>query len=269
MTCVLTSCHRLPFNTHAALVADQHQASTLTNAVNDKTAPSEFDELDELDELDQLEELDALDELDQLDELDELDVTDASSSGESPGTADQVPWRERSFAGNTTYTIDTTENGETIKGETNGQASVLYRQTTVDLNQASQVSWEWKIDHVYHGADEKTRAGDDFPARFYVVVQTGALPWQTKTINYVWASNEPEKTHWLNPYTEDALMLVLNSGDSDAGQWIAHQRDVVADFKRYWKLDVTELSGYAFMVDGDNTGSQGVAWFRDLQFSQQ
>jgi len=198
------------------------------------------------------------------DELDDLD--DDSTSGDVGDFAPRPRWSERSFAGNTQYTIDNSDGVELIMGETEGQASVLYRQEYVNLQQTPTLRWEWKISNVYNGANERSRAGDDYPARVYVVVKTGTLPWQTRTINYVWSTREPVDANWRNPFSDKAIMVVLDSGPMGVGQWVSHARDIRADFKRYWQLDIEQIDGYAFMIDGDNTGSTGKAWLRDLRF---
>ena len=177
-------------------------------------------------------------------------------------------WRERVFAGNTRYTFSGTNKG-TIKGETDGTASILYNQQEIDIAQSPWLNWRWKISNTFGELDERTRSGDDYPARMYVVIQTGALPWETKAINYVWSSNARIGDSWDNPFTSNAKMLVLQTGDSHVGKWLTEKRNVAADFKLLFNLEVNKLSGYAVMVDGDNSGSAGTGWFSHINFTEQ
>ncbi|WP_421865874.1 DUF3047 domain-containing protein [Motiliproteus sp.] len=188
-------------------------------------------------------------------------VVQVSAAPEAPR------WEEESFVGNTRYTITEQDGVEVIKGEAKGTASLLYRRQQIDLQKTPVVSWRWKINDIYrHGISEKSREGDDYPARIYVVVRNGWLPWQTLAINYVWSSSGVKGDHWPSPYTEQSHMVAVDAGDARVGSWVALKRDLVEDFKQYFGEDVAELDGYAVMVDGDNTGSQGTAWFSAIRF---
>ncbi len=176
-------------------------------------------------------------------------------------------WSERSFAGNTRYELVEDAGIKVLRGHTQGKASILYREQTIDLQTKPIIEWSWKIDNTYKNIDERSRDGDDFPARLYVVAQTGFLPWETVAINYVWASETDIGEDWVNPYTEKAHMVAVQSGDEQSGSWVLQSRNVAEDFKTYFDTDITELSGYAVMVDGDNTGQEATAWFGQISFS--
>ena len=197
------------------------------------------------------------------DDLDELDLAELDSEYEDAAETD---WKERSFLGNTRYTFQNIDGSHIIKGEADGKASLLYRQQPIDLQTAPWMSWRWKINNTYGDLNEREQSGDDFPARIYVVVQTGLLPWESLAINYVWSSNARIGDVWNNPFTDKAKMVVLRSGDSAAGQWLSEKRNIADDFKTYFNMDIRELSGYAVMVDGDNSGNHGTAWFTDIRF---
>ena len=176
-------------------------------------------------------------------------------------------WAENSFAGNTDYEL--VDDGEisVLRGHTQGEASVLYREADIDLTKTPIINWSWKIDHIYNDINEHTKEGDDFPARLYVVVKTGFLPWETLAINYVWASHTPVGVSWYNPFTDKAIMVAVQSGDENAGKWSVHSRNVIEDFKTLFDLDTTEINGYAVMVDGDNSSKDGTAWFGEIDFT--
>ena len=176
-------------------------------------------------------------------------------------------WEERSFKGNTEYELVDAGEIPVLRGHTQGQASVLYREIDIDLTKTPIINWSWKIDHIYNNIEEHTKEGDDFPARLYVVVKTGFLPWETLAINYVWSSNTPVGRNWHNPFTDEAVMIAVQSGDEHAGKWSVHSRNVIEDFKTLFGLDATEINGYAVMVDGDNSNQDGTAWFGEISFT--
>ena len=176
-------------------------------------------------------------------------------------------WKERSFAGNTDYELVEEQGSRVLKGHTNGKASILYTEHDVDLKSTPFLEWSWKVDRTYEGIDERSRQGDDFPARLYVVTKTGFLPWETLAINYVWSADAPLGDSWANPFTSKAQMVVVQTGNQHVGTWVKQQRNVAEDFKTYFDTDITDLSGYAVMVDGDNANKEAIAWFGKIQFS--
>lgn len=176
-------------------------------------------------------------------------------------------WDERSFNGNTDYQLVTEEGVSVLRAHAESQASVLYREQKVNLLETPVISWSWKVDRVYKNIDEKTKKGDDFPARLYVAKQFGFLPWESMVINYVWASDAAIGDIWTNPYSKNAKMVVIQSGDTYVDKWTTHSRNVAQDFKDLFDLDVEELDGYAVMVDGDNNKVEAVAWFGAISFS--
>ena len=44
------------------------------------------------------------------------------------------------------------------------------------------------------------------------------------------------------------------------------QRDVQADFKQFFKLDIDSIGAVAIMTDCDDSKGSGHAWFGDLHF---
>lgn len=176
-------------------------------------------------------------------------------------------WKERSFSGNSTYELVDINGLRVLKGSTDGAASILYKEKKINLSKTPLITWSWKIDDIYQNIDEQTRQGDDFPARLYVVAKTGLLPWQTLALNYVWSSNQATGESWPNPFTDKAKMIVVQTGDSNAGKWVTQTRNIATDFKEQFGRDIDSISGYAVMVDGDNAAKQGTAWFADISFN--
>ncbi len=176
-------------------------------------------------------------------------------------------WKERSFAGNTSYELVEEQGHRVLKAHTDGKASILYIEQNVNLKNTPVIEWSWKVDRTYEGINERSRQGDDFPARLYVVAKTGFLPWETLAINYVWSADAPLGDSWANPFTSKAQMVVVQTGNQHVGEWVQQQRNVAEDFKTYFDTDITDLSGYAVMVDGDNAKREANAWFGQIQFS--
>lgn len=180
-------------------------------------------------------------------------------------------WQERSFKGNTEYNLVNLAGEDVLEARADGTASLLFRQQNVSLESTPRVRWRWRIEDTLANEgsasiDETSKQGDDYPARFYVAVQTGLSPWETVAINYVWSSSAAVGASWTNPFSKRAKMLVLQSGADKKLEWITETRDLREDFRRLHGIDVDSISGFAVMVDGDNTGLAGRAWFGDIEF---
>ncbi len=176
-------------------------------------------------------------------------------------------WQQRSFQGNSQYRLVTDQGVRVLQAKADGQASLLYKQQKVSLRDTPILSWYWKINDVFSNIDEQSRDGDDFSARVYVAYQYGRLPWQVYVINYVWASHTPKGQTWTNPYSNKSRMIAVQSGGDLAGKWQHEERDVAADFKTLFNVEVTKLGAIAIMVDADNTGQSATAHFGAIGFS--
>lgn len=177
-------------------------------------------------------------------------------------------WDEKSFEGNSQYGSVETDTGKVLRASTEGKASGLFKEVSVDLIKTPWINWSWKVENIFKDNNEKSKEGDDYPARIYAVVSGGIFFWSTKAVNYVWASHEPENSSWPNAYTGNAKMLAVRSGDLQVGKWIKEKHNVREDFKRLFGEDVTQIDVIAVMVDGDNTGQSAISYFGDIYFSE-
>jgi len=180
---------------------------------------------------------------------------------------DLAGWQERSFRGHTDYRLVRIEGSTVLQASSAASASGLYRQVEVDLTQTPILHWSWKTDTLLQGNDERTRAGDDYPARIYVVFSGGAFFWRTRAINYVWSSHQPQGSQWPNAFTGNARMIAVSAGKQGLGEWQHLQRDVRADYRRLFGSDPGRVDAVAIMTDTDNTGQRATAWYGDIWFS--
>ena len=117
------------------------------------------------------------------------------------------------------------------------------------------------------GVDERGKAGDDYPARVYVVVSGGVAFWKTRSLVYVWSSGQPVGATWNNAYTSNARVMALRSGMRDAGRWVNEKRDIRADFKQLFGEEIDAIDAVALMTDTDNSGQSATAWYGDIVFT--
>lgn len=175
-------------------------------------------------------------------------------------------WEPKIFKGSTEYLLQQ-ENGRTVvKAVSHAAASGMVRKIHFKPSTYRYLRWSWKIAHIIKGGDEKSKAGDDYAARLYVIFP-GRYFWQMKAINYIWANRLPKGEYVSNPFASDAKMLAVESGNGKAGQWVAEERDLLADYRLMFGTDPPAADAIAIMTDTDNTGGNAEAWYGEISLS--
>lgn len=182
--------------------------------------------------------------------------------------SDLSAWEAKTFAGETDYRLVDRGDRKVLKATSNGSASGLIKRVHVDLTRTPILVWRWRVDDVFQGQDERSKSGDDYPARIYVIVSGGLFFWRTRSLNYVWSSYQPVSSAWPNPYTANVVMVAAASGTDCLGQWVKQKRDVRRDFRRYFGVDITAVDGVSVMTDTDNTSGHAVAYYGDIYFQR-
>jgi hypothetical protein len=176
-------------------------------------------------------------------------------------------WQEKEFTGKTTYKLTQDNKHRVLSSFSNNSASGLFKNVSIYLNKTPNIHWAWKVKNTLKSLNEKEKAGDDFAARIYVVFSDGPFFWQTKTLNYVWANQSPIGDYWPNPYTSNAQMFAVQSGEDKVNQWQHETRHVLNDIQATFGKHITHIEAIAIMTDTDQTGAATQAWFGDIWFS--
>jgi hypothetical protein len=168
--------------------------------------------------------------------------------------------------GDTEYFMTHDDEGPYLEARGNNGASGYAFKQKINLKKTPWLSWTWKVDQPLRNNDERTRGGHDFPARVFIVVNTGPFPWQKLVLNYTWGTTSNKGDHWASPYTDKAHDVIIDDASSPTGEWITNQRNVREDFKKYFGRDIRKAHAVAVMTDGDNTGQSPVAGYRRVIF---
>jgi hypothetical protein len=178
-------------------------------------------------------------------------------------------WEQKSFKGETRYQLQTLDGVTMLKADSHDAASGLFKEQRIDLEQTSFLNWSWRIVNRLTGLNEQSKTGDDYAARIYVLVKGGLAFWQTKAINYVWASNSAKDTIWPNAFAGDhAMMLAVRGADAPLNIWQSEKRNVRADLKKLFGEDIRTIDAVALMTDTDNSHRQVSAFYGDIWFSK-
>lgn len=180
--------------------------------------------------------------------------------------ADIIQWEAHSFTGETRYQLAEVDGRQAVHARcTDGSASGLFYEQDIDLEATPIIEWEWRVESTFSDIDEKTRAGDDYPARLYAVDRHRVMRWRTRAINYVWASELERGTRWANAYQSRARMVAMRSGDEAGAEWVTERRNLREDFQELHGRDLTVLNALAIMTDCDDTGQEADAWYGEIR----
>ncbi len=172
-------------------------------------------------------------------------------------------WKPKVFQGETSYSLVSEGERRVLKAESSKTASGLYKEVKLDPRKHQVLRWSWKIEGTIPKGNGRTKKGDDYAARVYVVFPR-TLFWRTKAINYIWANKIPKGATLPNAFSSNALMVAVESGDEKAGTWVIEERNVYEDYRTLFGEDPPAIGAVALMTDTDNTGGEAVAYYGDI-----
>lgn len=199
-----------------------------------------------------------------------------------------APWRElklKSVERANTFRFMAWDGVPAVEVNSQASMSLLARPLTVDLNATPMLCWRWRVAASLSQADMRQRDGDDYAARVYISLRLppsslglglraqlalARAVWgqdlPDAAINYVWDNRQPIGTTRPNAYTDRAQMVVLRSGDADAGRWVSERVDVRRDALRLFGQGAEPVQ-LAITADTDNTGGSARSGFADFHFA--
>ena len=179
----------------------------------------------------------------------------------------------------TSYTIKSNGSESYLKAESNASASAVLYKTEFNIYQYSRLRWRWKVENVYRNGDAKTKSGDDYSLRIYIVFKydpekagflerlkysAGKLIYGEypphSSLNYIWANREHGETIITNAYTEKSKMVLLQKGDANVGKWLIHDVNVLEDYEDAFGEKPPPIASIAIMNDSDNTGEKSISY---------
>lgn len=179
-------------------------------------------------------------------------------------------WEIKEYEGEVDYRIVEADGRKVLRANSSAAASGRIREIEIDLKKTPYLNWSWRVDNVMQGLDERTKKGDDYPARVYLIFSGGMQVWKTRAVNYVWSSSQPVGTEWPSAYTKNNMKIAVQSGKEKLGMWVKEKRNVADDFRRLFKKEPPEtIDAVAIMSDTDNSGQSATAYYGDIWFSSE
>ncbi|MDP2450234.1 DUF3047 domain-containing protein [Polaromonas sp.] len=228
-------------------------------------------------------------------------ATQAQTSGpaltafsSAPGVQPPAPWRVVGVPGGkiplTSYALVELDGRKVLRVEAAKSYGNLVHDLPAAVPEAGlRLRWRWRLDEALRGGDLRRREGDDSPlkvcalfdmplARLGLIERNllrlaraasgEKLP--SATLCYVWDGTLAPGTLLPNAYSARVRFIVLDRGEQRLGQWVAHSRDLGADFRRAFGEEsdtVPPLQAVLVGADADNTGGRSLGHVGDVTLS--
>lgn len=213
----------------------------------------------------------------------------AQEYGMDEDFADLADWEELIFPKidrHSRYALVKEGEESVLEARSDRSASGLLFRETFDVYRWNRLSWRWKIDGVVEGADGRTKKGDDYAVRLYVIFEYdpasargfrkaqynlakalyGEYP-PDSGISYVWANRDWGEKAIPNAYSDRSWMIAMDLGETHKGRWREHSVDILADYRKAFGTDPPRRASVAIMADTDNTGGRSRAYIDDIRLS--
>jgi hypothetical protein len=193
-----------------------------------------------------------------------------------------VNWRPVTFPKikeHTLYSVEFQGRESVLRAESRASASAIVYRSPFNVYDYPRLRWKWKVENVYVKGNARTKEGDDYPLRIYVLFEYDPEKASTydkakyglakafygeypphSALNYIWASREDEGGILTSTYASNAKMIVLQKGKKNLDRWIVEERNVIDDYRRAFGTDPPAMATLGIMNDSDNTKEASVSY---------
>lgn len=177
-------------------------------------------------------------------------------------------WKEKKFVGQTHYRLVKQGDRTVLHAEAEASASGLFKEVKVNLITHPYINWQWRVEKGHPPLAERTKNGDDYAARIYIIAKGGLAFWKTKAINYVWSSTEKKGAIWPNAFAgKNAMLIAIRSPEDQKNIWYQEKRNVYEDLKNIFGEEIKKIDAVAIMTDSDNSKGSVSASYGDISFT--
>ena len=202
-----------------------------------------------------------------------------------PGAAPWEPLHFRSIERHTSYLPSPEGNPEAVRAAAECAASALVLPLSdIDLTRTPVLRWRWRVLRPLEVADERSKTGDDFAARVYVMFRfeperasllerarrrLGNAFFGTEipgtALSFVWTAGIEPGAIWTNPHAMESKMISLARGASEG--WRDASVDVTRAYQQAFGHPPPVAFGLGIMTDADDTCQSAVAEYADFRFT--
>jgi hypothetical protein len=172
-------------------------------------------------------------------------------------------WYHRTFWTRSPMEISfaTKDGVPALRCETHARGSKLFRHVDIDLADYPRLAWRWFIEvPIDSPLDERTRAGDDHPARLFIAFKTAM--GEDRRMEIVWGNRLKAGDY---KYIDKFPHYVANGGNENIGRWHAEEVDLQGIYRHMWRDGApARVIDVALFCDSDDTRTQSIAYFADV-----
>jgi hypothetical protein len=145
-----------------------------------------------------------------------------------------------------------------MRFETHDSASMLFREVDIDIATYPMLAWRWYIElPIRSPIDERTREGDDHPARLLLRFITDR--GEKRAMEVIWGNRlKPGDYKYLGSFPH----IVADAGDDRVGRWLDERIDLPRVYAEIWKdAAPAHLVDVAVFCDSDDTHTASISYF--------
>lgn len=197
-------------------------------------------------------------------------------------------WLPYHFPGKrvTSYQLSEVDGQPAVRADAHRSASMLRRKLNVPAQDLGHIRFSWWVPQMMAQARMRDDGKADSPVRVVLAFDGDHAKLSTRnklmfelahtlmgeappyaTLMYVWDVDASVEEVISSTRTDRVRKIVVDSGPQRLRSWRAHERDVVADFRRAFGEDPGPLIGVALMSDSDNTASTTHAFYGPVWLS--
>lgn len=203
---------------------------------------------------------------------------------------DLARWRSVTFPKiqeHSQYSIEDQGRETVLRAESRSSASAIVCRIPFNVYEYPRLRWKWKVMNIYTKGNARTREGDDYPLRIYILFEYDPEKASTfdktkygfarsfygeypphSALNYIWANRENERGILTNPYSSNTKMIVLQKGKKNLGRWIVEERNLLEDYRRAFGSDPPAMAALGVMNDSDNTKEASLSYVGFIEVFQ-
>lgn len=166
-----------------------------------------------------------------------------------------------------TYTVQAEAENKFLHADSRGTSVQIGYEKKWELKDFPILRWRWRAQTFPEGTNEREKSGNDNVLAAYVVFGGWPIP---SSIKYVWSDTLPAGETFDSPHSSKTKVVVVRSGRSMIGKWIAEERNVLADYRSLFGEGEKNPTarGIALLTDSDNTNTRAVGDYGDITISR-
>jgi hypothetical protein len=144
-------------------------------------------------------------------------------------------------------------------------AVIIAKKFEFDPKDYPFLKWDWRVQELPKGADERFRSSGDSAAAIYVIFPGRIRP---RNIKYVWSSSLSPGTVTQSPYSTKTKIIVMRNHSAPLNTWLSEKVDIYEDYRRVFGDEPEPVQAVALMSDSDDTQSKAVANYKGISISK-